>query len=138
MSEHPEYTPFHPRWYRPRMSTWWWLRGRYNLLFILRELSSIFVAWFVVFLLALVRAVHRGEGSYQAFLGWAGRPAILVLNLITLFFVVLHAITWFNLAPQAMQVRAFGKRVPGLWIAGANYAAWVVASAVVAWVLLRR
>jgi fumarate reductase subunit C len=55
---------------------------------------------------------------------------------VALFFVVFHAITWFNLAPQAMVVHLRGRRVPGTWIAGANYAAWAVASALVAWLIL--
>lgn len=138
MSEHRGYTPFHPRWYRPRISTWWWLGSRRNLLFILRELSSIFVAWSAVFLLGLVRAIHGGGSQYSAFLDRAARPPILVLNLITLVFVLLHAITWFNLASQALYVRVLGKRVPGAWIAGANYVAWMAASALVVWVLLRK
>ena len=61
---------------------------------------------------------------------------MLLVNLVSWFFIVFHAITWFNLAPQAMVVHARGKRIPGLWIAASNYAAWVVASAVVVWVLL--
>ena len=43
------------------MSTYWWLEKRAYLLFILRELSSVFVAWFVVFLLLLVAAVSQGR-----------------------------------------------------------------------------
>jgi fumarate reductase subunit C len=58
------------------------------------------------------------------------------LNVVSLFFVVFHAVTWFNLAPQAMVVRLGGKRVPGAWIAAANYAAWALASALAAWILL--
>ena len=55
-----------PRWgrstaqgrpYRPRVSRFWWLRRRSYLLFVLRELSSVFVAWFVVYLLLLVENV---------------------------------------------------------------------------------
>ena len=53
-------------------------------------------------------------------------------------FVAFHAVTWFNLAPQAMVVRLRGKRVPGVWIAAANYAAWAVVSALVAWLVLAR
>jgi fumarate reductase subunit C len=56
---------------------------------------------------------------------------------VTLAFVVFHAVTWFNLAPQAMAVRVGGRRVPGAWIAAANYLAWVAASALVGWLLLR-
>ena len=136
MSEKPVYTEYHPRWYRPRMSTYWWLKRPSYLAFILRELSSIFIAWFVVYLLLLVRAVSRGDSRYQQFLAWSGRPVVLLLNLVSLGFAVFHAITWFNLAPQAMALRVRGKRVPGPWITASNYLAWAVSSALVVWLLL--
>ena len=136
MSEPPFYTEYHPRWFRTRLSTYWWLGRRSYLAFILRELSSIFVGWFAVFLLLLVRAVSQGESRYQEFLGWSGRPAVLALNVVSLFFILYHAITWFNLAPKAMVLRVGGARVPGFLIAGSNYLAWAVASAVVGWLLL--
>ncbi len=137
MSEKPHYTEHHPRWYRRRMSTYWWLERRSHLLFILRELSSVFVGWFVVYLLLLVRAVSEGDAAYQRFLIWSGSPVILVLNLVSLLFVVFHAVTWFNLAPAAMVMRLGGKRVPGAWIIASNYAAWAVASILLAWIILR-
>jgi fumarate reductase subunit C len=113
------------------MSTYWWLKRWSYLSFILRELSSLFVAWFVVYLLLLIRAVREGEGSYQRFLDWSGNPVVLVINSVSLLCVVFHAITWFSLAPQAMVVRVRGKRVRGIWIAAANYLAWAVLSALV-------
>ena len=136
MREHPSYTEYHPRWIRTRMSTYWGLRRRSYLAFIVRELSSIFVGWFAVYLLLLVHAVSRGESRYQEFLGWSGRPVVLALNIVSLFFIVYHAITWFNLAPKAMVLRMGGTRVPGFLIAGSNYLAWALASAVVGWLLL--
>ena len=136
MSEHPLYAEYHPRWLRSRVSTYWWLRRRSYLAFILRELSSIFVGWFVVFLLLLVRAVSQGESRYQAFLDWSGGPAVLALNVVSLCFIVYHAITWFDLAPKAMVLRVGGTRVPGFLIAGSNYLAWAMASALVSWLLL--
>ena len=136
MSEKHPYTPYHPHWYRPRMSTWWWLQRSSYFVFILRELSSIFVAWSVVFLLLLIRAVSQGDDSYQQFLGWSRSPVMVLLNLVSLCFVVFHAVTWFNLAPQAMVLRAGGKRVPGSLIAVSNYVAWALSSALVAWLLL--
>src|SRR5438067_2427147 len=66
MSERPVYTEFHPRWYRPRVSTWWWLKRGSYLAFIARELSSVFVAWFVVYLLLLVGLAFP--------LGWLAPP----------------------------------------------------------------
>lgn len=136
MNQAPPYGAFHPRWYRPRMSTWWWLKRRSHLAFILRELSSIFVAWFVVFFLLLVAAVSRGEVAYWEFLIWAGRPGILILNLVSLLFIVFHAVTWFNLVPQALVVLLRGRRVPGPLLAASHYAAWALLSAFVALLVL--
>jgi fumarate reductase subunit C len=130
------YTEFHPRWHRPRMSVFWWVGRRSYLLFVLRELSSVFVAWSVVFLLLLVRAVGQGGAAYQRFLDLSSNPWMLVLNVVTLAFLVLHAITWFNLAPQAMVVRLRGERVPRSRIIGAHYAAWALLSALAAWLIL--
>ncbi len=136
MSGHSDHRQFHPRWYRPRMSTYWWLQRGSYLAFILRELSSIFVAWFVVYLLMLLHAVSQGDASYQEFLSWSATTGILLLNIVSLLFIVFHAITWFNLAPQAIVVRLKGKRIPGALIAASNYGAWVVVSAFVAWILV--
>ncbi len=136
MSEKPDYKEYHPRWSRPRMSTFWWLRSGPYRAFILREASCVFVAWFVVYLLLLVRAVIQGDESYQQFLSWCESGGILLLNVVTLFFVVFHAVTWFNLAPRAMAVRLRGKPVPDVLISGSNYAAWAVVSALLAWIIL--
>ena len=54
MSDRPGYAEYHPRWYRPRMSTWWWMRRWSYLLFILREVRSVFVASSVVYLLKVL------------------------------------------------------------------------------------
>ena len=136
MSEQPTYRNFHARWYRPRISTWWWLQRRSSFVFILRELSSVFVAWFVVFFLLLLAAVGRGEAAYQEFMRWAAHPASVAVNLVSLLFVVFHAVTWFNLAPKAMVLHMRGKRVPEILIAASNYGAWVVTSLLLAWILL--
>lgn len=131
------YSPYHPRWYRRRMSTYWWAERWAYFLFILRELSSVFIAWLVAYMLLLVRAVSQGETRYQEFLSWATHPLLIAVNALSLAFVLLHAITWFNLAPKAMVVHLRGKRVPPALISLSNYGAWVVLSAAVVWLLLR-
>jgi succinate dehydrogenase subunit C len=131
------YTPYHPRWYRRRVSVWWWLESRSYTGFVLRELTSVFVAFFALVLLWQVRAVGHGPEAYSRFLARMQTPLFLVLNGVALLFVLFHSVTWFNLAPTAMVVRMRGKRLPVLVIAGANYAAWLVLSAAVAAILLR-
>jgi fumarate reductase subunit C len=130
------YTEFHPRWHRPRMSVFWWVGRRSYLVFVLRELSSVFVAWSIVFLLLLVHAVSEGGQQYQQFRNLSSNPWMLALNVVTLAFLLFHAITWFNLAPSAMVVRIRGKRVPRSAIAGAHYAGWALLSALVAWLIV--
>jgi len=125
-----------PPRYQPQMSLWWWLSKRSYLVFILRELSSVFVAWFVVFLLLLVRAVARGDEQYQDFLAWAANPVVILVNVIALAFVVLHTVTWFALTPQAMPVRLRGWRVPTLVIAASQYVGWAAVSAFVLWLVV--
>ena len=130
-------TEYVPKSYVARISTYWWLARWPYLRFILRELSSVFVAWTVVLTLLLVRAAKAGPVEYEAFQELLRNPLMVLLNLATLFFLIFHALTWFNLAPKAMVVRMRGKRVPGFAVAASNYVAWVVLSAAVAWILLR-
>ncbi len=123
--------------YQTRVSAFWWL-GRWPYLkFILREASSVFVAWFVVVTLLQIRALSAGREAYAEFDGWLRNPFILILNIVSFFFVVFHAITWFNLTPKAMAVRMGGKRVPAVLVAGPNYVAWIAISIVLAWLFTR-
>jgi fumarate reductase subunit C len=133
----PSYTEFHPRWYRPRVSVYWWLGEWHYLKFILRELSSVFVAVFVIETLLLISALRHGPESYAHCLQCMRNPLVIVLNVVSFFFIVFHTITWFNLAPSAMPVRLGGKRVPAVLIAAPSYVAWVVVSAFIGWLILR-
>ena len=126
-----------PKSYRSRPSTFWWM-GRWPYLkFILREVSSVFVAWIVVVTLLQIRAVEQGPAQYAEFQRWLTNPIVMGLNVVSLFFVLFHTVTWFNLAPKAMAVRTGGKRLPDVAVTAPNYIAWAVVSAAVAWIVLR-
>jgi fumarate reductase subunit C len=130
-------TEFHPRWYRKRVSTWWWLGEWHYLVFILRELTSFSVAWVVVLTLFQLRALLHGPDAYARFAIRLQSPLLIAINAIAFCFVVFHTITWFNAAPRAMPVRMGGKRVPELLVAAPNYALWIFVSAFVGWLILR-
>jgi fumarate reductase subunit C len=132
---HP-YTEYHPRWLRQPVSTYWWLQQRSYVAFILREASCLFVAWFVVYLLMLVRAVSESEMRYRQFLDWSASPVVLLLNLVSFFFIALHTITFFQAAPRAMVVHVGRRRVPDRVVGAAHYLALLAASGVVIWILL--
>ena len=132
-----QYTLYHPKWYRRTVSVWWWLENWSYTRFVLREITSVFVAFFALIYLGLVRSLVAGPVAYAHFMARLQSPWFLILHIVTLLFVLFHAITWFNLAPKAMVLRLGGKRVPDFVIVAGNYLVWLVASAVVAWFFLR-
>ena len=138
MSDGPVGTPFHPKWYRPRMSVWWWLKRWPYTKFVLRELTSVFVAFCALATLCQVRALAAGPDGYERFAERLASPGFLVLNAVALVAVLFHSVTWFRLAPKAMVLTVRGRRVPDAAIAAANYGAWVILSALVAWIVLGR
>jgi fumarate reductase subunit C len=135
MRQAHSYTLYRPKWYRKRVSTWWWAQQWRSFKFILRELSSLAVGYVGAMLLWMLWSLTQGPASYAAFLEWLRTPLFIVMSFIALGFVLYHAITWFNLAPKAMPVRVGGKRLPDWMIAAPNYVAWIVISAVIFWLL---
>ena len=136
MTERSTYTEFRPKWYRPRLSTYWWLSQRAYTKFILRELSSVFVAYFIVITLVQVRALTLGASSYAGMQDWLQNPFVLLLNSVGFLFLLLHTITWFNLTPRAIVLRLGGRRVPDILIIAPNYVAWLVISGVLGWIIV--
>ena len=132
------YRQYHPKWYRTRVPTLWWSRKWPYLKFMLRELSSVFVAFYVVILLLQLHALRGGPATYLEFQHWLTNPLLVVLNGISFLFVLFHAVTWFNLTPKAMAVRWRGKRLPDLLVAAPNYVAWLAISGLVILLLMRQ
>ena len=137
MSDLSHYTPYHPRWYRRRMSVWWWLKNRAYSKFVLRELTSVFVAFFAMLYLWQLRALAAGPEAYAQFVARLKTPLFLTVDTAAFLFVLFHTITWFNLTPTAIVVRVKGKRVPDRIVAGSNYVVWVLLSGIVAWIFTR-
>src|SRR5215813_7777134 len=98
MKQSSSYTLYRPKWYRKRVSTWWWAQQWRSFKFILRELSSIAVGYVVLLLLLLLWTLGQGRESYDELLSWLKTPPVIVLSVIALLFVLYHSITWFNLA----------------------------------------
>ena len=123
--------------YRRPMSVWWWTRKRTYFLFVMRELSSLFIAWLVLYLLLFIRAVDRGPAAYADFLDRASSPWLVVLNVVAFAFLLLHTVTWFSLTPQAMVVSLRGRRVPAAAIIAGQYAALAVVTGLIFWLVTR-
>ena len=122
---------------RPMPASWWLKRSSY-LLFMLRELSSVFVGGYVVIFLLMLRSLAQGPAQYEAFLAMLRSPLAILFHVVALAFALLHTITWFNLTPKAMAVWRGEDRLPAAMMIIPNYVGWVVVSGVIAWVVLGR
>ena len=121
-----------PRAYHRSFSNWWWLERRNYLIFILREFSSIFVAYFLVVTLKQLCALARGPETYASFQAHMRHPLVILLNIVALAFLVLHTYTWSKLVPKAFFPRSHGHPLPEMTTALPSYILWAVATIVVA------
>lgn len=131
----PDYTRHHPRWYRPRMPIFWWLRGRPYVLFITRELTALAVGYAALLLLLEVWMLGRGPEAHAALRAWLHHPGVIAFHAFVLLATVYHAITWIGLAPRALVLRLGNRRVPPGLVLAAHYGAWAMVSAALLWLL---
>jgi fumarate reductase subunit C len=116
---------------RPMPATWW-LHNIHLQLFMIRELTSLFVAGYAVFLIVLLAKLHDPAAFADALLC----PLALIFQIVALAFVIFHSVTWFNLTPKAIVLFQGEDRVNPLLIAGAHFALWAVLSVGVLLVVL--
>jgi len=132
----PQYSQYQPKVYHPRMSAYWWLDRWHYLRYALREGSSFFVAYFAVVTLIQVAALSAGPEHYAAFQAWLRSPFMIVVNIAALAFLLLHAVTWFNLVPRVMVRQIAGRPLPDAIASVPNFFIWFGASFIVALFIL--
>ncbi len=120
------------------MSTTWYLKTAPYRRFMVREVTSFFMAGYLVFLLVVLARLDNGPEGYRALLGTLRSPLSVIGHGLVLLAALYHAITWFKLTPKAVVVRIGEERLPGAVVAiAAGYGPWIVASALILWGVLR-
>ncbi len=122
--------------YQRRVPNTWWLKRWPYFLFMVRELTSLGVAGYSVFLLFLVYRLGQGREAYEAAIGLIMSPTSIALHSVALVLAVYHTVTWFNVTPKVIVIHFGEERIPGFMIAGAHYAGWLAVSMIVAWAVL--
>jgi len=115
---------------RQHSKTWFLKRAPY-VLFVLRELSAVFMAGYVVLVLVLVTKLHDGKGAYRSFEHTLKSPGLVIFTSVALLFALLHTATWFQAVPKALPVRRGEYKVPPPLLIGAHYVAMIAVSAIV-------
>ena len=122
--------------YPRQHSNTWFLKRRPYRLFMLRELSAVFLAVYVVLMLILVSKVYDGEVAYEHYRDFLQSPLVIFFHLVTLAFALLHTATWFQAVPKAIRVRRGEEFVPPEALIGAHVLVWLGVSGVIIGIFL--
>jgi fumarate reductase subunit C len=110
----------------------WWLGQRRYLLYMLRELTSLFVGLYCALMVLGIYRLSQGRLAWDAFVAALSSPLGIVFQLLCLAFAIYHTTTWFAVTPKAMPPLVMkGERVADRTIVGFHYGAWALVSAVV-------
>jgi fumarate reductase subunit C len=120
--------PANPRVYKPEMARGWWLGKRHYFLYMVREFTALPLAlWLLWFLVEIQRASNGPKGYYPH-----SSPGFVVFSVIVLGFALYHSYTFLSLAGVIIHI----KGVPSRLIVLSQFGLWLVASLVIAAVLI--
>ena len=130
--------PQRPGLYYPKMRLTWWLGRPGYIRFMIREVTSVFIAIFLVVLLVQVQRVGQGPEAYAALVAKLGSPGWMVFNVVALAFALYHTVTWFKLTGVVQVVRLGDRRVPPALVVAGTFVAWgVVSLCILYWLVMR-
>lgn len=133
----PRRRRFHARWHRRRTPIFWWLEKGAYVHFIVREMTSLAVAYAALLLVVQVAVLGAGEAAHERFAAALASPWAIAWHALVLVGLLYHALTWLHLAPKAMVVKLAGRRVPNVAVLAGHYLGWIAASALVVLLLAR-
>ena len=130
--------PQRPGLYYPKMRLTWWLGRPGYIRFVIREVTSVFIAIFLVVLLVQVYDVAQGPEAYAAMLARLASPGWIVFNVIALAFALYHTVTWFKLTGIVQVIRVGDRQVPPALVVAGAFVAWAAVSLfILYWLVVR-
>ena len=107
----------------------WWVHNRNYLLFMLREAGGSLSAVYGILLLGLLIMYSQGASAYANYLAFLESPAMLVVQAVILFFVLVHAVTWFYLIGKSQAAMSAYRAPPWTRIFALMIVVFLAASA---------
>ncbi|MCP4325244.1 MAG: fumarate reductase subunit C [Psychromonas sp.] len=112
--------------YNRELPTDWWMKQLFYTKYMIREGSSVFITLYSLILAWGVLRLSQGEVAFNAWMEALQSPPAIILHLIALVLALYHTITWFSLAPKAVDLWIKGKRLDDKVIVSGHYAAFIV------------
>jgi len=106
---------------------WYFKHPRY-LRYMSREVTCFFIGAFALLMLCTVERLSEGKAAYESFIAAITGPWSALGLTVVLAFALHNTTSWFNVTPKAMPVQIGEDFLPGKFIVGAHYAAWLIAS----------
>ena len=114
--------------YTRELPTDWWMKQLFYTKYMIREGSSVFITIYSLMLAWGVLRLSQGEAAFNAWMTSLQSPVAIIVHLIALGLALYHTITWFSLAPKAVDLWIKGKRLNDKVIVTGHYAAFAVAT----------
>ena len=121
-----------PRTYKPELPRGWWLRRRHYFLYIVREFTSLPLALWLLWLLVEIQRASNGPTGYFPH----SSAGFIAFSVVCLPFALYHSYTFLSLAGVIINLKLMARPVPSRVIVAAMFGLWLVASILVAAVLI--
>ena len=109
----------------------WWLGQRRYVLYMIRELTSLFVGLYCALMVDGLFRLAQGPAAWDGFVAALSSPPGMLLQWLCLAFATYHSVTWFAVTPKAMPLVVKGEPVSAKAIIGMHYGAWAAVSLIV-------
>ena len=114
--------------YHRKMPATWWLKKQSYFLFMLREISSVFIAIFLIVYLCQIYQLTQGPHAYMAFARKLSSPGWIFFHLVVLLFALYHSVTWFQSSSVVLQLRIGERLIPRPIVMALHVGAWAMIS----------
>ena len=95
----------YPELPRKKLGPGWWLGNRHYTMYMLREITSFFVAAYSILYIYQIVLLANSPGSYARYLDSLKNPLMIGFNIIILGFTLYHALTWFTLIGRIQPIK---------------------------------
>jgi fumarate reductase subunit C len=121
-----------PRTFAQPMPAGWWTRNAHYFWYVVREFTALPLAVWLLWLLLEVKQAGGGAAGYSP----QHSLAFVVFSVVVLLFALYHSVTFLSLAGVIIHPKVLDKPVPSRLIVATMFGLWLVASIVVAAVLI--
>ena len=98
----------------------WWTKSRSYFVFMIREVTSLFVLLFAMRLVQGLIALSKGEVAWNKWVAAASdSTSLAICSVLALLFVLFHSLTWFRAGAIVTPLRIGNFQMPvPLFVAG--------------------